>query len=73
MVKERGFAPQANIIGLDRGAKLARAYATERPTSVRAMFLDDGETGTFIRGGSEKKVVLGDRPYQDWMKRIRIC
>ena len=63
LVKERGFAPQANIIGLDRGAKLARAYATEHPTSVHAMFLDDGETGIFIRGGSEKRVVLGDRPY----------
>ena len=63
LVKERGFASQANIIGLDRGAKLARAYAVEHPTSVRAMFLDDGETGIFIRGGGEKRVVLGDRPY----------
>ena len=63
LVKERGFAPQANVIGLGRGAELARAYAADHPASVRAMFLDDGETGTFIRDGRERKVVLGDRPY----------
>lgn len=63
LVKERGFASQANLIGMDRGATLAKAYAAAHPSDVRAMFLDDGETATFVRGGREKKVVLGDRPY----------
>lgn len=63
LVKEHGFAPQANIIGLDRGAKLARAYAAKYPAAVGGMFLDDGNIGSFARGGKERQVVLGSRPY----------
>ena len=63
LVGTRGFAPQANLIGMDRGAALAQAYAAAHPSSVRAMFLDDGQTATFVRDGREKKVVLGERPY----------
>lgn len=63
LVKNYGLAPKANLIGIDRGAVLAREYAKANPSKVHALYLDDGTTAEFIRGSVMNSVVLGKRTW----------
>ena len=58
LVKELGFAPKANLIGLGWGGFMAARYAAQKPENVSRLYLDNALL-TFFRYTPPKELGLG--------------
>ncbi|MBO4287077.1 MAG: alpha/beta fold hydrolase, partial [Kiritimatiellae bacterium] len=70
LVKELGFAPKANLIGISWGGFMAAQYAAAKPANVAKIYFDNALL-TFDGYTPPAKVGLG--PWEDATKRVPPC